>query len=124
MATVLTTTGDTIAVNLIRKSLTCSPQFVKCATCAGTANAADTGLFAGTAHTGVEVAVQGTDASATNVLTYTASITFTGTRGITNAGSFITSSSNGEGIFVHGDHAEVDVLTNDVIAYTISCTLT
>lgn len=124
MADVLTTTGDTISVNLIRRTLSCAPQYVRCATCDGIAVVGDTGLFAVTAQTGVEPTVVGTDCSSGNILAYTAPITATGARGVTNAGSFITSSSNGAGIFVHGNHSTVNLATNDVLQYHIEASLT
>lgn len=124
MADVLTTTGDKIAVDLIRQTISCAPQYIRCATCDGTATAADTGLFAATAQTSVEPTVVGTDCSSGAILAYTGSITATGARGVTNAGSFTMSSSNGAGIFVHGNHSTVNLATNDILQYHIECSLT
>lgn len=120
--TVLTTTGDWITRKLLAKSITCSPSSIRCATCAGTAAVGDTGLFAVAAQKGVELTVVGSDLSSCMALSYQGTITMTAGHGITNAGSFITTSSDGPGIFVHGDIAEVDVLTNDQLQFTIEVT--
>ena len=123
MADVLTTTGDTISINLIRRTLSCAPQYIKCATCDSVAAAADTGLFSLPAHQSIEAVVVGTDCSSGNILAYTGQVVATGARGITNAGSFITSSSAGEGIFVHGNHSTVNMATNDILQYHIEASL-
>lgn len=122
MATVLTDAGRAVLTNRIKGSGT-EPNYVAWGTGAGTAAVGDTTLNTESA----ESRTAGTNTRQTTSVTndtyqVVGTITATATRAITNAGLFDASTAGN--LFIHGDHATVNLSTGDSIQYTISVQFT
>lgn len=122
MATVLTNAGKDILTNRIKGAGT-EPVFVAWGTGAGTAAITDTTLFTESA----EARTSGTSTRQTTTTTndtyqVIGTITATATRAITNAGLLDASSAGN--LFVKGDFATINLVTNDSIQFTIKLQFT
>lgn len=125
MATVLTNSGKAIVTNRIKGSGT-EPVYVGWGTGAGTAAAADTGLFTEDV-TGGYTRATGTSTRVTTTATndtYQVVGTLTAGAGltITNAGTFDAVSAGN--IFVHGDFTGIVLANGDSIQFTVKTQFT
>jgi hypothetical protein len=127
MATVLTNTGKAIAANRILAAGT-EPKFIAWGTGAGTAAATDTTLFTEAAEartSGTSSRVTSASPAVTNdTYRVTGTITATGAKTITNAGTFDVITSSSGNLFVKGDHSGTALAVGESIAYTIDLTFT
>lgn len=125
MATVLTTVGRGVLVDLIdgtsANHLTSANTFIGWGTGAGTAAAGDTDLFT----PATEARVASTESQpAADKLQWVGTITANGSKTVTNAGAFdgagTGSPPSGANLVVHGDHTGQAVASGDKIEYTIT----
>ena len=118
MATVLTSVGEELLIDLIDGTsaahLTGAASFLGWGTGAGTAAKADTVLF--TEATEARVTTTQSQPVADKIR-WVGTITANGSKTITNAG--ILTASSGGTLVIHGDHTGQAVVLNDKIEYTI-----
>lgn len=118
MATVLTNVGEQFVCDFLSGVVATDADWVAWGTGAGTAAKADTVLFTEASESRVQ-GTKSTDGSgAAAKYQVVATITADGTKTITNAGLF-TASTSGT-LMIHGDHADVALLSNDKIEYTFT----
>jgi hypothetical protein len=119
MATLVVNRGKEIICDRLMGAGT-EPKYIAWGTGAGTAAAADTTLFT----EGPESRTTGTSSKVTTTTTndtyqVTGTITASGARTVTNAGTFDVVTSSSGNMFVKGDFTGVVLATNDSIAFTI-----
>lgn len=117
MATVFCNCGTAWITRLMHGTDVTTTYFIGWGEGAGTAAKADVALFSEVQAR--EIAV--TSMSAFNQEQWTATMTATGVRSITNAGLFSTNSGP---LAIHGDFATVALAQNDRISFTITLTST
>lgn len=119
MATLVVNAGKAIITNRLMGAGT-EPKFIAWGTAAGAAAAADTTLFT----EGPEARTTGTSTQQTTTTTndtyqVVGTITASGARTVTNAGTFDVVTASSGNLFVHGDFTGVVLAINDSIAFTI-----
>lgn len=126
MATVLTQVGEEWIVDCVDDTVAAGTDHVGWGTGAGTAAKGDTDLF--TPATEARSAATRSQIAA-DKLRWTATITATGAKTITNAGLFDGAGSGsppsgGTPLIIHGDFTGIGLATNDAIAFTIELEIT
>lgn len=123
MATVLTSAGKAIVTNLVSGLGGTVGKWIGWGTGAGTAAVGDTDVFTASAEARTVGTPTRTTTSVTNdTFQVTGTITATGSRSITNVGTFDALTSGN--IFVHADHSTIALLTGESIAYTVTVQFT
>lgn len=124
MAIFVVQTGRAIASGLVGAITALVPKWIQWGTGAGTAAAADPGLF--TAATEARVACTASQATTTttnDTLQFVGTLTSTSGQTITNVGLWDAagtgSPATGGNFFLHGDHGGQLLAVGDAITYTI-----
>ena len=119
MATLVVNAGKAIITNRLMGAGT-EPKFIAWGTGAGTAAAADTTLFTeGPEARTTGTSTQQTTSTTSDTYQVVGTVTASGARTVTNAGTFDVVTSSSGNMFVKGDFTGVVLGTNDSIAFTI-----